>query len=537
VSDSLSWQENAAAVLGVASLSEIGTGAGLEARIAPEHRASWRSAIRRGSTDANRPAGVSYRVQFRLLPDARPNVAPTWIEDSGRWWATPDGRPIRSRGILRVIDDRYLEDLRLGFAPGDDLLAERNRVRLLEALGAVIGRAERGSIPSTLYMIAIKALDAVNARLGYDIGDEIIASAGRLLRSELGAEDWIGRYASNTFAVIVSGTGAPDMQAGAERLMARVHDAVLQTSAGPLSASIAVGGVALPEHTHSGADAIAHALAALGLAKTQPVGAFAAHRPDSVAERARKREQAVANSVLAALEDNRMLLLLQPIVEASSGKPVLYEALLRLRRTDGSLVPAGDFVEEAEKLGLARLIDRRALELAIALMIAHPRLALTLNVSSLTAGDRDWLAALRTLTAGDAGLTRRLVVEITETAMIHDLDEVVAFVADLRTLGCRIAIDDFGAGYTSFRHLRTLRVDMLKIDGMFVKDLPTGHHARAMIAGMIEIARSLGLEAVAEWVTTEEDAAFLRAAGATYLQGYLFGAPMPVEELVQKGLL
>ncbi|MGE0023480.1 MAG: EAL domain-containing protein, partial [Hyphomicrobium sp.] len=131
----------------------------------------------------------------------------------------------------------------------------------------------------------------------------------------------------------------------------------------------------------------------------------------------------------------------------------------------------------------------------------------------------------------------RLTVEMTETAMIHDFDAAKAFFDLLREIGCKIAIDDFGAGYTSFRHLKSLNVDMLKIDGALVENLKDDSRGRALVKSMIEMAGALGLETVAEWVGDEEAAAFLEAAGVTYLQGYLFGEPVPAEELARAGVL
>jgi EAL domain-containing protein (putative c-di-GMP-specific phosphodiesterase class I) len=128
-------------------------------------------------------------------------------------------------------------------------------------------------------------------------------------------------------------------------------------------------------------------------------------------------------------------------------------------------------------------------------------------------------------------MTQRLMVEITETAMIHDLGRMSAFVDMLRDVGCTVAIDDFGAGYTSFSHLKKLRVDVLKIDGAFVKDLPNDHQGRVLIKSMIEMAKAFGLKTIAEWVGDAQTAQFLRDSGVTYLQGFLYGMPIAVDEL------
>jgi len=415
--------------------------------------------------------------------------------------------------------------------------ASLNRSRLFEALGAVLRRAVRTQRPSALFMVSVNALGAVNTRLGVDVGDELIAEAGRLLTSAMGGADTMGRYGSNTFAVIKDGCDVAGLPRTAASMIALVNGAAIPTSAGPMAASISVGGVVLPDHAHTAGEAIQYALAALEIAKRPPSGGFVAHDPAVAAERALLREQAVSDSIMGALEEGRMLLMLQPIVEAKSRKLAFYEALLRLCRRDGTLITASDFIEEAEQLGLARLVDKRALELGLALMAEHPQLRLSINISSLTAGDEDWIQTLETFTEKRPDILARLIVEMTETAMVHDFDAAAVFLDRLRALGCKVAIDDFGAGYTSFRHLKLLNVDILKIDGAFVAELGSDPQARTLVKSIIEMAAALGLETVAEWVGDEETAAFLEAAGATYLQGYLYGHPMGVEDLKRKGLL
>ncbi|WP_072395755.1 EAL domain-containing protein [Hyphomicrobium sp. CS1GBMeth3] len=239
--------------------------------------------------------------------------------------------------------------------------------------------------------------------------------------------------------------------------------------------------------------------------------------------------------LLEALDENRFVLFLQPVVTALSRKVAFYEALLRLKLPDGMLVSAGTFIEDAEALGLVGQLDRRALELGAALLAADPMLKLAVNISSLTAGDDDWSAALQRLAAGCSDIHSRLIVEVTETATIRDFDVARAFFDRLRALGCRIALDDFGAGNTSLRHLRVLNLDILKIDAALLAGLPDDPRARALAKSVIDMAEGLGLETVAEWGGDEAGASFLEAAGVTYLQGFLFGAPVSVEELKSNG--
>jgi EAL domain-containing protein (putative c-di-GMP-specific phosphodiesterase class I) len=219
------------------------------------------------------------------------------------------------------------------------------------------------------------------------------------------------------------------------------------------------------------------------------------------------------------------MLALQPIVTSRSREPELYECLLRMKRLDGSIASASEFIHVAEQFGLAKLIDHRVLELAVDLLRSIPRVKLALNVSAATAADPHWLSCLEAFTGKDRSLTERLTIEITETTAILDLAETVKFVSSLKALGCRVALDDFGAGYTSFRSLRMLGVDMVKIDGSFIENLATHAEDEMFVRTLIDLARNFGIVTVGEWVGDEKTAKLLENAGVAYMQGYFFGAP------------
>jgi EAL domain-containing protein (putative c-di-GMP-specific phosphodiesterase class I) len=196
---------------------------------------------------------------------------------------------------------------------------------------------------------------------------------------------------------------------------------------------------------------------------------------------------------------------------------------MRIRRTDGSLIAAGDIVPIAERLGLVRLLDHRVIELVIDEMIGTPALQASFNVSTTSTTDPDWWAGLGSLLRSHSGVAERLTVEITESAAIQDIDETRGFVARVKDLGCRIAIDDFGAGYTSFRNLRKLGVDIVKIDGAFVHDMMRSEDDRAFVRTLVDLAKRLQLTTVAEWVQDEAAATTLQDWGCDYLQGALIG--------------
>ena len=186
---------------------------------------------------------------------------------------------------------------------------------------------------------------------------------------------------------------------------------------------------------------------------------------------------------------------------------------MRIRRADGSIVPANAVIPVAEQLGLVRLIDHRVIELVTAELAAAPALKVSVNVSPDSITDPDWWSALGAQLRARPAVAQRMILEITETAAILNIDETAGFVTRAKDLGCRIAIDDFGAGYTSFRNLRRLGVDMIKIDGAFVQNLTRSEDDRVFVRTLIELGRSLGLKTVAEWVQDEETAAILARLG------------------------
>jgi EAL domain-containing protein (putative c-di-GMP-specific phosphodiesterase class I) len=201
----------------------------------------------------------------------------------------------------------------------------------------------------------------------------------------------------------------------------------------------------------------------------------------------------------------------------------MHEALLRMADERGDMIAAAHLIPIAEKLGLVRLIDRTVAQLTVSTLLAYPGAHLTFNVSGITATDPRWFSQLTDILNEHRDVTNRITVEITETVALGDLDETVRFTGALRNIGCRVAIDDFGAGYTSFRNLKALNIDILKLDGSFCSNLAENQENQYFVRSLIDMARKFELKTIAEWVETAEDAEFLRKWGADYLQGNLFG--------------
>jgi diguanylate cyclase (GGDEF)-like protein len=524
--DRIDWAPNAESVLGVRDRDKIGRGRAFALLVDSEHAGPRYDGITGGPQVAPETE-LRYCLRYRFLPEGRRGRAAVWVEDTGVCEIDAESRPRLAQGTLRVIDNRRRdqEERLLYLGNHDELTGQLNRTRLTEELTRFLGNAGRTPAKGAFLLAGVNDLTLINETYGYDVGDEVITIVGRRIGRALRGRDCIGRFSSNKFGILLQDCGAEGAEAIARRIMAAVRDSVIDTSVGAVATTLSVGAVLLPQNAANAQNAIARALQALDAARGSRSDRLTLYKPCERRDSERRRAVAIADEIVRALNDRRMILALQPIVTSRSHEPELYECLLRMKRLDGSIASASEFIPIAEQFGLAKLVDHRALELAVELLSTAPDIKLALNVSAATATDPQWLQGLEAFSGKAAGLAQRLTIEITETAAISDLQETAKFVAALKALGCRVALDDFGAGYTSFRNLRLLGVDMVKIDGSFIQNLGTQAEDELFVRTLIDLAKSFGITTVGEWVGDEKTAKLLEKAGVSYMQGYFFGAP------------
>jgi EAL domain-containing protein (putative c-di-GMP-specific phosphodiesterase class I) len=241
----------------------------------------------------------------------------------------------------------------------------------------------------------------------------------------------------------------------------------------------------------------------------------------------------VASDLRAAINGDQFELHYQPIIAFGTGRMVAAEALLRWNHPQRGRMAPGEFIAVAEESGSISAIGRWALDAACreATTWGHNGPSVSVNVSAHQLGDHDLIAAVREALV-DSGLTpRRLILEVTETAVMEDAEHAVRVLRDLKGLGVRIAVDDFGTGYSSLLYLKRLPVDELKIDRSFVAGLPDDPEDQAIVSSVIALARAVGLRVVAEGVETAEQRQALKDLGCDYGQGYLWGRPVQVADL------
>ena len=190
----------------------------------------------------------------------------------------------------------------------------------------------------------------------------------------------------------------------------------------------------------------------------------------------------------------------------------------------GEMIPNGQLIPVAEQLNLMRLLDHRVLEIALQKLFDEHKVNLAINISANTIADSSWLDCLVANIGNKPHIGQRLTIEITETTLLGDLAYTNEFVNKLHALGCKVAIDDFGAGYTSFQNLKMLDVDVVKIDGSFVANMRNSEDDKFFVKTMNDLAKHFNIKTVAEWVEHEEDVITLREIGIDYLQGFYFGS-------------
>ncbi|MEO1694351.1 MAG: bifunctional diguanylate cyclase/phosphodiesterase [Pseudomonadota bacterium] len=530
-SDALTWQANAATALRLDQSAPPATGDRFHELIVDEHVSRREDVIAR-SRESDLGTGVAYAIAYRIAPLGPRSKSCLWVEDIGRWWAGPDGTPTVARGFLRIGEKAAFAARSQAAIDYDELTGQLTRMRLTDALSAVVKRASQSDSHSALLMVAVNNLQRINDSFGYETGDEVLAQVGLRLRSVIRAGDTLGRYSANKFGVILSECTADEVRAAADRLKQVTSYEPVATDACKIIVSVSIGAVLLPTHAANADVAFGRVMRALDEARYNSRDAFAVYEPDKSRDLKRLRSARIADYIDSALSEDRLELALQPIVWSDQRTPAFHECLLRIKDQSDSAFSPADFIPIAEELGLAMLIDQRTLALATAMLFKYPWLKLSLNVSALTCSDSAWLRDLDRRVHDMPGIAPRLVIEITETMAATNLDQTAHFVDMVRDLGCRVAIDDFGAGYTSFANLKRVPADILKIDGSFVQNMMDDRSDRVFVRTMVEIAESFGMETVAEWVGDEETADYIARLGVTYIQGFHFGRPMPIAEVV-----
>ncbi len=325
---------------------------------------------------------------------------------------------------------------------------------------------------------------------------------------------------------MLTGTSLAEAIAITKRLLG-VLDELRFISAGRSFAASASIGAALIDGQLSAEDILAQADSACYLAKASGRNGFEIFKNDSREIHTLIREAGWSILIKDALRDRRFELWLQPIRPLRKQIHLYFESLVKMRDREGNLIMPAAFLPAAERFGSMQKLDQLVIENAVALLKMHSRLSLSINLSAKTL-NAPGLADFVEESFGPAGVApSRASFEITETAVIQNLDQARDIILRIRGLGCRFALDDFGCGASSLSYLKDLPVDILKIDGSFIQGIATDPISRALVKSINEIAHVLGKQTVAEYVVNAEVLRVVEDLGIDYAQGYHICAPSP----------
>ncbi|HUT49084.1 MAG TPA: EAL domain-containing protein [Alphaproteobacteria bacterium] len=516
--DTISWSGRVTHVFGISSATQINAGPHFHRLINPEDLL-----IRRRAFSEHVASGIPFDCEYRIRGDGGEMV---WVHERGAASLSTVGEPERLAGTLRVITERKTNETRLEYqANYDEMTGHFNESRLREALEQSMAYGRRYGVQGAYLQVAIDTLAMIHDAYEGPTADTAVLTLGQRIERNIRASDIVGRVAVDSFGIVTSNCPGDTISTIANKLLAVCHDTPVVTASGPIHVKVSIGGVIFPEIGQTAHDVMTQAEVARREARERQGLPFVHYKCSEEQRRDSHEHVEIGERVMRALRSNRLVFAYQPIVEARGYAVKHHECLIRMIERDGSITPAAKFMPVIEQLGLIRDVDRYVLETAVRELHEHTDASYAINVSALTANDRSWLRLLFALLRNAGSVAERMIIEITETVALQDIEETANFVAQVRDLGCQVALDDFGAGYTSFRHLKSLAVDTVKIDGSFVRGIAQNVDNQLFVRTLLGLANGFGLGTIAECVEDQADADALAEEGVDLLQGYFFGVP------------
>lgn len=438
------------------------------------------------------------------------------------------------RGTARDVTEQHLAALRIQQLSQHDMLTDLpNRAYLLQTLESTIGLKQVGA----LLFLDIDNFKYVNDNFGHRAGDQLISGVGGVLREVMTKYDGqLFRIGGDEFAIHLPDALRKDAIGVAEKVLEAFHHyRFLYNGKQQVSNLTASIGIALyPFHGNDLASLLSNVDMAMYQAKDRGRNCYALFDQEAKNMRSIHKRVHWAKKLRDALDEDRLVLYSQPVVRLADRKLMHQEILLRLHDEHGKLILPGDFIETAESIGLIQEIDMQvATKILRHLQTTsngQQKRRYFVNLSRASISDPRWVRRFLYLLKAHDTASSQLVFEITETAAMSEIDVTLAFIHELKNMGCRFALDDFGSGFSSFYYVKKFDCDYLKIDGHFVHDLTQDQSSRFFVKALNDIGQGLRKQVIAEWVENQEQLQALIEMGTQYGQGYLFQHPAPLEQ-------
>ena len=509
----------------------------LVGRSAPLRQADGgQAAIREHIAACLKNPGSVQRWQSRAL---RKHDNPLWVRLTARAVPDSEGRTT----ILCVCEDiteaqRLSEQLSYQ-GSHDALTGLVNRRRFEQHLQQILAVAGNERMEHALCYLDLDQFKIINDACGHTAGDELLRQLAGVLRNHVRRGDSLARLGGDEFGVLMEYCSLEQAQRVADALRQAIQDFRFLWEGRSFSLGVSIGLVPIDQTSGSISAVLRAADSACYIAKEQGRNRIHIYHADDAELSRRHGEMQSVAHIQQALADDRFRLCFQPIIpllrKGNEGEH--YELLLRMEDASGYWIPPGAFLPAAERYGLAAKLDRWVVGAAFDWFARHPgrRQSLYLcaiNLSGHSLVDQTFLEfVLEKFSEGQVA-PAQICFEITETAAIANLSSATRFITTLKARGCRFALDDFGSGLSSFAYLKTLPVDFLKIDGLFVRDIVDDPINLAMVKSINEIGQVMGKRTIAEFVENQATLEKLTEIGIDYAQGYGIGRPLPIDNMV-----
>jgi diguanylate cyclase (GGDEF)-like protein/PAS domain S-box-containing protein len=483
---------------------------------------------------------TSHRAERRYLHASGSAV---WVAINSTLVRDADGKPLHFLAQMQDVTERrrHEADLRR-MADHDPLTGLLNRRSFERELERHVAYVERYGPKGAAIVLDLDHFKTINDTLGHSAGDELIVRVAHALRSRLRESDVLSRLGGDEFAILLPEATPEEADAVAAAVLDAVRTLAVPTATGRTRTVTASLGIALFDSAEklTGEDVLVNADLAMYDAKEAGRDQLAAYDAPERPETRIEARISWADMIRDALAEDAFVLHAQPIVDLSTGEATQYELLLRMRGPDGELIGPSAFLPVAERFDLMGAIDRwvvsRAIRIVGAELRAGRRLVVEINISGRSAGDPELLELIERELRSSEVCPSQIIFEITETIAVSNIPRAQHFAARLADLGCRFALDDFGAGFGSFYYLKHLPFDYLKIDGEFVRHSAADPTDQLVIQAVVDIARGLGKRTVAEHVGDSETAALLQRMGVDHAQGFHLGEPAPLGDWLPEPL-
>ncbi len=434
--------------------------------------------------------------------------------------------------LINELAERKVVDAKLKYlVVHDELTSLLNRQNFERQLRLILKRSNMLHQNGALLFIDIDRFSLINELEGFDVGDRLLVDVVSIIRKLADKNNLFARIGSDEFCLFLENKTSKDAKYFADKIRKSVYESRFFIGDVCYSISLSVGISALntKKAVYHPGELITRARQACNMAKEKGRNLVWEYNEKDIKVQERNRDVFWVPLIRKALLENKFFLVFQPVVDLADGNISHYEVLIRMKGLENEVVSPADFIPVAERMGLIHKIDLWVIDQSINFLAALPasrsKISLAVNLSSVAFQDESLLPTIKEKLELSWVDANRITFEITETAAVDNFEQTRNMITKIRALGCKFALDDFGAGFCSFNYLKTFPVDYVKIDGQFIRNLINDETDQVLVKSMAEIAAKLGKKTIAEFVETPETISKLREMGINMAQGYVFGKP------------